>query len=77
MPRNELTRVLGGWEGYRIGTAERFEAGVKGERAEVWIELRLEAKRPGVCSGCGQTTTAVHEYEDRWALTVARGSRRS
>jgi transposase len=66
LPRDELTRVLGEWEGYRIGTAERFEAGVKGERAEVWIELRLAANRPGMCSGCGQTTAAVHEYEDRW-----------
>lgn len=63
---NELTRVLGEWEGYRIGAAERFEAGVKGERAEVWIELQLAAGRPGVCSGCGQAIAAVHEYEERW-----------
>lgn len=66
MRTNELTRVLGEWEGYRIGIAERFEAGVKGERAEVWIELHLAAGRPGVCSGCGQTVAAVHEYEERW-----------
>jgi len=63
---NELAQVLGEWEGYWIGIAERFEAGVKGERAEVWIELHLSASRPGVCSGCGQTVAAVHEYEERW-----------
>jgi transposase len=66
LSKNDLTRVLGGWEGYRIGVAERFEAGVKSMRAEVWIELRLEATRPGVCSGCGREVAAVHEYEERW-----------
>ena len=66
MRTNELTRVLGEWEGYQLGTAERFEAGVKGERAEVWIELHRTGSRPGVCSGCGQTIAAVHEYEERW-----------
>jgi transposase len=57
---------LGRWEGYRIGTAERFEAGVKGEQAEVWVDLLLEPGRPGVCSGCGQKVAAVHEYGERW-----------
>jgi transposase len=66
LSKEDLTRVLGRWEGYRIGTAERFEAGVKGERAEVWIELHLAGDRPGVCSGCGQEVAGVHEYDERW-----------
>ena len=66
MSTEELTRVLGKWEGYSLGTAQRFEAGVKGDRAEVWIELQLDGRRPGVCSGCGEEVAAVHEYEERW-----------
>ena len=66
MSKNDLTSVLGTWEGYHIGTAERFEAGMKGDRAEVWIELILATDGPGVCSGCGQEVAAVHEYTERW-----------
>jgi len=66
LSKNDLTRILGTWEGYRIGVTDRFEAGVKGERPEVWIELLLATNRPGLCSGCGQEVASVHEYTDRW-----------
>jgi transposase len=67
LSKNDFTRVLGTWEGYVLGPCERFEAGAKGSRAEVWIELRLEAPhRPGICSGCGLKVEAVHEFEERW-----------
>lgn len=67
MSKDDLTRVLGTWEGYRIGAAQRFEAGTKGTRAQVWIELKLlSSHRPGICSGCAEQVGAVHEYEERW-----------
>jgi transposase len=57
---------LGAWEGYRIGTARRFEAGEKGVTAQVWIELLPDDRRPMVCSGCGQPTRHLHDVEERW-----------
>ena len=50
MPNDESIRVLGQWEGYHVSVGDRFEAGAKGPRAEVWIELipdraRREAAR--------------------------------
>ena len=67
MSEDDLTRALGSWEGYRIGTCRRFEAGIKAPRAQVWIELKLEGPhRAGICSGCGMEVGAVHEYEQRW-----------
>ena len=61
-----ITAVLGVCEGYRIGTVGRFEAGIKGPAAQVWIELLPEPDRPMVCHGCGQAVTQVHETTQRW-----------
>jgi len=65
---DQLTRVLGRWEGYAIGTAQRFEAGVKGPRPQVWIELHPRPERTKVCDGCGESPpeAAVHDVEPRW-----------
>ena len=45
MSTEQITVVLGVWEGYRIGTVGRFEAGIKGPTAQVWIELLPEPDR--------------------------------
>jgi transposase len=63
---NECIERLGSWEGHRVGTADRFDAGVKGLRAEMWIELHPDPAREKRCSGCGELVSGVHEYEDRW-----------
>lgn len=65
MPRNQTTGLLVGWEGYRVGTVERFEAGVKGPTAEVWIEL-IREPGPFICSGCGRSCERYHDWEERW-----------
>lgn len=44
---------------------ERFEAGVKGPAAEVWIEL-IREPGPFLCSGCGRTCERYHDWEERW-----------
>lgn len=66
MSSTECIGRLGGWEGYRVGTAARFEAGVKGPRSEVWIELLVNPNREKHCSGCGELVDGIHEYQERW-----------
>jgi transposase len=66
LSRDQITAVLGGWEGYRIGTVERFAAGDKGPTAEVWIELLPDYRRPMVCSGCRGVATSLHDLQERW-----------
>ncbi len=56
---------LGGWKGQRVGIVERFEAGVKGPRAEVWIELLGFGDHPRKCSGCGHFVRSVHNWSER------------
>ena len=66
MSTEELTALLGGWEGHRIGTVGRFQADEKGPTAQVWIELLPDPERRMVCSGCGQVVSQVHETTERW-----------
>ena len=66
MSKEELTALLGGWEGYRIATTGRFAAGDKGPLPQVWIELVPLADSPMLCSGCGQHVAHVHETTERW-----------
>lgn len=56
---------MGGWKGYRAGVVERFEAGVKGPRAEVWIDLLAYGDKPRKCSGCGDFVDRVHDWSER------------
>lgn len=53
---------LGSWEGYEV--AEDFSE-VRGSRS--WCVLRLEPIRgyPRACSGCGRSTSAIHDLEQR------------
>jgi transposase len=64
LSRTQITALLGDWEGYKVGTIQRFEAGQKGPTAQVWIELRPEEGGRLICSGCGQSTDQVHDR--RW-----------
>ena len=67
MSKDELTAVLGGWEGYTLGTVGRFEAGQEGRtRAEVHLELLPIRDHPRVCSGCGNACRAIHDTAERW-----------
>ena len=56
---------LGGWKGYRVGTTDRFEAGVKGSRAEVWIDLLAFGDKPRLCCTCGKFANRVHDWSER------------
>lgn len=60
------TDVLGEWEGYDIGTIQRFAPGEQGPTAEVWVELHAMPGHRMCCSGCGRFTDKVHDVEERW-----------
>ena len=66
MSKEDLSRALGEWEGYSIGACRRFKAGEKGGREQVWIELLAKSNVEMVCSGCGETTTRLHDVTERW-----------
>lgn len=67
MADEKITALLGGWEGYSIGTVGRRAAGEEGRtRPEVWIELHPARDHPRRCGGCGRCTTAVHDTSERW-----------
>lgn len=65
MTNEELTLLLGGWEGYCLAAAERRTPISEGERPEIWLNLEADAERAKRCSGCGEVVQAVHDSEDR------------
>lgn len=67
MAHTDVTAILGGWEGYSLGTVGRFEAGQDGRaRPEVMIELHPIRGHPRICGGCGQRCTSIHDTTERW-----------
>lgn len=71
MPEAESIGRLGGWEGYRVGTVQRFEAGVKGPRPQVWIELHADPCRTRVCDRCGGECRCLHDRAERWVRDLS------
>jgi transposase len=66
LSNSKYIELLGEWEGYTLGTVQRWEAGEDGrERAEAWIELLPRTNHPRKCSGCGQAVRAIHETYSR------------
>lgn len=65
MAHEEITTLLGGWEGFEIATVRR-EAAPAGAAARVVIELTPVVGYPRRCSRCGTITTEVHDVVLRW-----------
>ena len=59
MSKRKLIEVLGGWEGYTLGTVGRKDG-------EAWIELHPVAGVLRTCGGCGGATPAIHDTTQRW-----------
>lgn len=66
MPSADITALLGGWEGYRIGFVRRHEPADEGGVTQVWIELVRRSDGPMICSGCGQVCERYHDWAERW-----------
>lgn len=66
MTTDELTQLLGGWEGYVLGTVQRLEPNQERTGEEVWLVLQPRQDRVKRCSGCGQEVEAVHDTTLRW-----------
>ena len=66
MSGEESIAALGEWEGYGIGSVDRFEAKEPEGREEVWIELLASRDFDLVCSSCGRASDKVHDYTERW-----------
>ncbi len=64
MPSKDVTEVLGGWEGYRVGFARRCASGQGGSGPHILIEL-IREPGPMVCSGCGRACSRYHDWEER------------
>jgi len=73
LTKEEVSTLLGGWEGYRLGTIGRREPDEEEsrERPEVWIELLPRDNREMRCSGCGEAAESVHDTEERWVRDLA------
>lgn len=65
MLHEEITEVLEGWQGYRIGGMTHYPE--EGERAggRYVIELVPQPDRVLICDGCGQEVNTIHDIEDR------------
>jgi transposase len=67
LSKDELNALLGGWEGYTLGTVGRVEVGLEGQRREeIHLELLPLCDHPRVCTGCGKSCRSVHDSVERW-----------
>jgi transposase len=67
LSKDELTALLGGWEGYTLGTVGRVGVGPEGQRREeLHLELLPVRDRARVCSGCGTACRSIHDTAERW-----------
>lgn len=67
MPKSKYIELLGQWEGYTLGTVQRWEVGEEGRtRAEAWIELLPKLNDTRRCNGCGRIVRAIHDTAERW-----------
>ena len=69
MTKDELNELLGGWEGYGLGTVQRLRpwyGNEQSESEEIWIELLPVPDRVKRCTGCGEEVSEVHDSQERW-----------
>jgi transposase len=59
LSKEQLSELLGGWEGYGLGSVGRVEG-------EVWIELLALPDRELLCGDCGRPAVDLHDVTERW-----------
>ena len=62
MDYDQVTEILGGWEGYELESGRRIDSGSEVQSGQVELKLMLDGGCGGACSGCGRPAEAVHEY---------------
>jgi transposase len=65
MAHEEITTLLGGWDGFEIIGVRRRAATGTSTPPEVEIELGRVAQRPARCGGCGDPVAEIHDITVR------------
>lgn len=71
MAKEEINELLGGWEGYRLGTMGPHGSEDPNEPPEIWIELIPRQDRTKRCSCCRRVVEAEHDREERWVRDLS------
>src|SRR5690349_14251249 len=66
MPGKEYIAELGGWQGFTVGSCNRYDVSARDVPSEIWVELHPDPSLPVFCSGCGDTVKKVHGWVERW-----------
>ena len=62
---DEITSILGEWEGYFVSAASRIESKPDGSPPVIEVSLSPNLDRTFVCDGCGCEATTIHELVPR------------
>lgn len=66
MPEKKYIAELGSWQGFKVGTANRYDSASSDVRSEIWVELFPDESKAMACSGCEEVVTSVHDRVERW-----------
>jgi len=65
LPGNDISKLLGEWEGYRVDQVDRESPAQAGGTPRVVIRLVRRSDGPMVCSGCGAACKRYHDFDER------------
>ena len=63
MSKEDVTRVVGEWKGYTLGTVGRVS---EGDSQQVWIELHPKRGVARRCLKCDREVSKIHDTTPRW-----------
>lgn len=70
MAYEEITALLGGWEGFELVGVERRAATETHPTPEIVLKLWAAHDRPKRCGRCGEVVEAVHDVAERRVLDL-------
>jgi len=65
MAYEEITALLGGWEGFELVRVQREPASVHQPVPQIVLELRAVPEHPKRCSRCGEIVVEIHDTTER------------
>lgn len=66
MAYDEITALLGGWEGFELVGVRREPASAPQRVPQIVLELRPVPTYPKRCSHCGEPVVEIHDVTERW-----------